>query len=103
MSNIDLKQQEREQSRWLILSVLNAARPIGTNEGLILSTIQSVLPGVTQQELRREMTYLEDRKLIEISNQHTGAWFGKLTRYGVDLVEYTVPVDPGIARPVRYW
>ena len=103
MSNIDLKQHEREQSRWLILSVLNAARPIGTNEGLILSTIQSVLPGVTQQELRREMTYLEDRKLIEISQQHTGTWFGKLTRNGVDLVEYTVPVDPGIARPPRYW
>lgn len=103
MSNIDMKQQEREQSRWLILSVLNAARPIGTNEGLILSTIHSVLPGVTQQEIRRELDYLEDRKLVEVSHQHTGVWFGKLTRHGVDVAEYTVPCDPGIARPVRYW
>lgn len=103
MSNIDLKQKEREQSRWLILSVLNAARPIGTNEGLILSTIQSVLPGVTQQEIRKEMDYLEDRKLIKVSNKHTGVWFGELSRYGVDVVEYTLPVDPGIARPERYW
>lgn len=100
---MDLKQMEREQSRWLILSVLNAARPVGTNEGLILSTIQAVLPGVTQQEIRREMDYLEDRKLIKVSNKHTGVWFGELARYGVDVVEYTVSVEPGIARPPRYW
>lgn len=103
MNNIDMKQHEREQTRWLILSVLNAARPIGTNEGLILSTIKSVLPGATQQEIRKEMDYLEDRKLIKVSNKHTGVWFGELSRYGVDVVEYTVPVDPGIARPERYW
>jgi len=31
------------------------------------------------------------------------AWFGKLTREGVDVVEYTVLCDPGIARPRKYW
>jgi len=103
MNEIELKKQEREQARWLILETLNAARPIGTNEGLILSTIKALLPGYTQQDLRKELDYLEDRKLVKLSNQHTGMWFGELTRYGVDVVEYTVSVDPGIARPERYY
>lgn len=103
MNGADLEKVEREQARWLILETLNAARPVGTNEGLILMTIRALLPGFTQQGLRREMDYLHNRKLINISNQHTGVWFGELTRDGVDVVEYTVSVDPGIARPERYW
>jgi hypothetical protein len=27
----------------------------------------------------------------------------KLTRIGIDVVEYTVECDPGIARPKKYW
>ena len=32
-----------------------------------------------------------------------GRWFADLTRIGVDLAEYTIPCEPGIARPEKYW
>jgi hypothetical protein len=43
------------------------------------------------------------RNLISIDHQPDGRWFCKLERYGVDVVEYTVPVEPGIARPEKYF
>ncbi len=100
---IDLEKQKREQLRWLILITLNAARPIGANEQLILQTVQGVPLAVTQLELRREIDYLEERGLVKVRNQHTGNWFAELTRDGVDVVEYTVECDPGVARPTKYW
>lgn len=100
---IDYEKQKREQTRWLILATLNAARPIGANEHLILQTIADVPLPVSQRELRRELDYLEERGLLKIKNQHTGAWLAELTRDGVDVVEYTCDCDPGIARPVKYW
>ena len=30
-------------------------------------------------------------------------WFADLTRLGVDLAEYTIDCQPGIARPDKYW
>lgn len=100
---VDLEKQKREQLRWLVLITLNAARPIGANEHLILTTVQGVPLPVTQHELRRELDYLEERGLVKLSNQQTGVWFGELTRDGIDVVEYTVDCDPGIARPRKYW
>lgn len=100
---VDLEKQKREQLRWLVLLTLNAARPIGANEHLILQTVQDVPVPVTQLELRRELDYLADRKLITLSGQDGPVWFAELTRHGVDVVEYTVSVEPGIARPKKYW
>lgn len=100
---IDFEKKKREQLRWLILLTLNAARPLGANEGLILDTVQAVPLQVTALELRRELDYLEERGLIKIQNQHTGVWLSELSRDGVDVVEYTVECDPGIARPQKYW
>lgn len=100
---IDFEKQKREQTRWLILATLNAARPIGANEHLILQTIADVPLPVSHRELRREMAYLEERGLVKISNHQTGIWFAELTRDGIDVVEYTVECDPGVARPAKYW
>jgi len=39
-----------------------------------------------------------------ILKRHEGApWTAELTRHGVDVVEYTVECEPGIARPKKYW
>lgn len=104
MSEIDLNRVRRESARWLILATLNAARPIGANERLILSTIQEVIPEVTIIELRRELDYLEHRKLIEIKGKDTcHGWSAELTRGGVDVAEYTVECEVGIARPKKWW
>lgn len=99
----DLPRVRREALRWLILLTLNNARPIGAYEGLVLSVAQSEYPDATALELRRELDYLHERVLVKLDKQPSGKWHADLTRYGVDVAEYTVDCEPGIARPLKYW
>lgn len=99
---MDLEKAQREEMRWRILKVLDAGRPFPVNESLILRTLQDVSLPATAQELRRQLDYLEDRKLIKLLGVGTGLWSAELTHYGVDLIEYTVDCFPGIARPRLY-
>ena len=101
--NPDIQKARRENLRWVVLLSLNSARPLGASEQIIYSAVAPVVPDVTQLELRRELAYLDERELIEVSEQNSPAWFAKLKRFGVDVVEYTVDCDPGIARPKKYW
>jgi hypothetical protein len=89
--------------RWHIVLTLNNSRPIGASEELVLATIQGIYPDATSLELRRELDYLENRGLIHLIKEPSGRWVSDLTRYGVDLAEYTVDCEPGIARPKKYW
>jgi len=102
---IDYEKASRETLRWLILATLNAARPLGAAEPLILSAIAGIPFRVTALELRRELGYLEERGLASIdpASKESPSWHTKLTRAGVDVAEYTVPCDAGIARPRKYW
>lgn len=100
---IDQAKVRRETMRWTILLILNNARPIGAYEDLVLATVRAMFPDTTDVELRRELDYLNDRKLVDITKEPSGRWFAELTRYGVDIAEYTVDCEPGIARPVKYW
>ena len=106
MNNIpampDMERARREHLRWLIILTLNNARPIGAAEGLILTVAQAIYQDATPLELRREMDYLAERGLIDISRSD-GRWSARLTRYGVDIAEYTIDCEPGIARPAKYW
>lgn len=100
----DLEKARRENLRWLILLALNSAQPVGTSESVVLSAIQPMLPDITPLELRRNLDYLEERNLITITGRNTQPhWFCKLDRFGIDIVEYTVECDAGIARPAKYW
>lgn len=101
--NVDPAKVRRESMRWNILLTLNNARPVGAYEELVLATIQGIYPDATALELRRELDYLADRVLVELKKEPSGRWFADVTRYGVDIVEYTVDCQPGIARPVKYW
>ncbi|MBF0261082.1 MAG: hypothetical protein HQL97_04460 [Magnetococcales bacterium] len=101
--NVDLAKTRRESMRWTILLTLNNARPIGAHEQLILSVIQAVFPDATAHELRRELDYLADRELVSLNKKPEGVWLGGLTRFGVDVAEYTVDCEPGIARPPKFW
>ena len=98
----DMERVRREHLRWLIILTLNNARPIGAAESVILTVAQAIYPDATPQELRRELDYLDGRELISISKVG-GLWSARLTRHGVDVAEYTVDCEPGIARPARYW
>ena len=93
----------RESIRWYILLTLNNARPEGAYEEVVLMTVQGIYRDSTAQEIRRELDYLVDRKLAEVKREPSGRWFADVTRYGVDVVEYTVDCNPGIARPQKYW
>jgi len=103
MSLIDIEKHKRESLRWLILETLNSARPIGAGEGLILNVVNEIQGQVTHLELRRELDYLQDRELVCVTGKDSAVWHAELNRHGVDVVEYTVECDPGIARPRKYW
>lgn len=100
---VDIAKQRREYIRWLIILTLNNARPIGCGERLILSVVQAEHADSTPLEVRRELDYLHERELVEVTKSPDGKWSAKLTRYGVDLAEYNIDCEPGIARPVKYW
>lgn len=100
---MDMDKVRREQIRWLALVATNAGRPFPVAEPLILGAIQGVPVQCTALELRRELAYLEDRKLLHLYQLEGAPWLAELTHHGVDFVEYTIAAEPGIARPKKYW
>lgn len=103
MPTVDFEKGRRETLRWLILLALNAARPLGAGETLILVAARDAIPDVTSRELRNELDYLMERDLIRLEGRDTPQWRAKLTRHGTDIAEYTIDCEPGIARPTKYW
>jgi hypothetical protein len=90
----------REAMRWHLLATANVARPYGMYTEAMLPVMQSVYPDATHMEVRRELDYLEERKLVRIERDPMDRWMVELTRDGVDVVEYAVSVEPGISRPL---
>ncbi|UZR27441.1 cytoplasmic protein [Methylococcus mesophilus] len=103
MSNPDMEKARREFIRWSILLTLNNGRPVACHESVLLSVMQTVYSDATAIETRRELGYLEGRDLVRITRSPSGPWRAELTRHGVDIAEYTIDCEPGIARPVKYW
>ena len=101
--NIDPAKVRRESLRWYVILTLNTSRPVDPHEAVVLSTIQGIFPDATSLELRRELDYLADRSLVTLNKQPIGVWICGLTHYGVDVAEYTIDCNPGIARPEKYW
>lgn len=100
---IDMAKARREGMRWNIINILNKARPYPTNEAFLFDVMRSIYQDTSPLEMRRELDYLADRDLIYLKKEPSGTWFADLTRYGVDLAEYTLPCEPGIARPEKFW
>lgn len=100
---IDTAKVRRESMRWYILITLNTSRPVDPHEAVVLSTIQGMYPDATALELRRELDYLVDRKMVTVEKSPSGPWSAGITSLGVDVVEYSVDCRAGIARPVTYW
>ncbi len=100
---VDVAKVRREGLRWNMIVVLNKARPITTNEGFMLDVMRAIYPDATALEIRRELDYLADRKLVDLVKDPSGTWFADLTRLGVDIAEYTVECNAGIGRPIKYW
>lgn len=104
MTSVDMERARRESLRWVVLQSLNYARPSDAPEHILLRIAQESEYGdCTQLELRRALDYLAERDLVVVEKGHLGPWRAKLTRYGIDVVEYTIECEPGIARPRKYW
>lgn len=99
--SFDNTKQRREFQRWLMLLGLYNALPCGAWEEVLLSIAQGVYGDATKHEVRVTLEYLSDRELVKLEKKPDGRWFADLTRHGTDIVEYTVAVDPGIARPPK--
>ena len=93
----------REGMRWHLINTLNKARPYTSSEVFLLDVMRGIYPDATALELRQQLDYLADRKMVELNKQPSGMWFADLTSLGVDIAEYTVECYPGIARPEKYW
>lgn len=93
------KKERRERIRWFILRALDVSRPGGSWLQSIIDVVQTVYRDSTELEVKRELDYLKERELVEVEEDQLGNWYAKLDRFGVDVVEYSVACEPGIARP----
>ena len=93
----------REGMRWHLINTLNKARPYTSSEVFLLDVMRGIYPDVTALELRQQLEYLQDRRLLNLTKQPSGMWFADLTHLGVDIAEYTIDCQAGIARPEQYW
>jgi hypothetical protein len=91
----DLEKAKRERLRWKILQLVEHERPGAVEEGVLREALQDV----GREELRRELRYLESRKLVQIDARRPDEWRVTMTWPGIDLVDYEVDCEPGIARP----
>jgi hypothetical protein len=98
----DLERIRREGMRWNIISAMNKNRPYVTGEHFLLEIMQAIYPGATLHEVRRELDYLDERNLVKLDKKPSGIWFADLSRYGIDIAEYTIDCHEGVARPPRY-
>lgn len=101
--SIDHAKVRRESLRWYLLLTLHNASPVGCYEEVLFQTLSGIYADTTVIEIRREVTYLEQRDLVQVRREPSGRWFAELSRYGTDIAEYTIDCEPGIARPVKNW
>ncbi len=100
--SIDFEQRQREDARWKILRVIDAGRPVPVSEQVIWRVLTDVNVPFSLNQVRRELAYLRDLTLLDLTGQHNDTWFATLTAGGVDVVEYTATAPAGIARPRKY-
>ncbi|MTD32532.1 hypothetical protein [Paludibacterium denitrificans] len=101
--NIDAAKVRRESMRWYLVLALYNARPEELVEDVIQATMRVIIPDVSPLEVRKELEYLVDRAMVKVRKEPSGRWWADITRYGVDLAEYTIDCQPGIGRPEKYW
>ena len=99
MNTMQLAQIRRGAIRWHLIAAINISRPHGINTPALLPIIQSVYQDASEHEIRRELDYLEERNLVKIARDPLDNWAVDLTRYGIDVAEYTVDCEPGVSRP----
>lgn len=103
MHEVDLEKAHREETRWRILRALDAGRPLPVSETVIYRALADASLPITPAVLRRELDYLRDKNLVELTGEDGPVWAAELTGHGVDVVEYAVAAPAGIQRPKKWW
>lgn len=98
---MDIEQKQREAARWVILRILNAGRPVGVNDSVILSVLEDEQLIASRRELQRQCDYLHALGLLTLEDETADGFAAKLTAAGVAVVEYAAPAPVGIARPAK--
>ena len=57
----------REGMRWHLINTLNKARPYTSSEVFLLDVMRGIYPDVTALELRQQLEYLQDRRLLNLT------------------------------------
>lgn len=92
----------REAARWYCLVAVKKGSYVGASETWIQDSIRKIFPlTATEEWVREQLDYLSERGLLTLNRRVGQAWWVRLTRYGHDVVDFTVPCDAGIARPPR--
>ncbi|MGL9772932.1 MAG: hypothetical protein ACR5LG_00615 [Sodalis sp. (in: enterobacteria)] len=100
---IDTEQERREGLRWVLLQVVNKARPYPVNDRLLFDVGHSLYPDLTLMELQKELLFLEGLRLVRLTRPPACAWSATLTPQGVNQMEYVTDDIPGLSRPAKYW
>ena len=61
-----MEKARREGMRWYLLNTLHKAMPYTTSEQFLLDVMRGIYPNVNALEVRQQLEYLADRKLVEI-------------------------------------
>jgi hypothetical protein len=96
---------EREDLRWRILLCLQYSGIKLMREMYIWRTLNDLEFFPSVEDLRQELHYLEQKKLIvNVKKQLSLSveWMSQLTAEGTDFVEYATGDITGIARPPKY-
>src|SRR5690625_3546554 len=100
----ELEKARRETLRSRIIQTLNISGEWPVSEDILLQAVGGLDMPVQVHDVRRALAYLDRRKLVTIARRGSAPqWEAKLSRHGVDLAEYAIDCEPGIARPQRYW
>lgn len=100
LSHLEL--ERRKNIRWVVLRLSDRSRPIPLSESLAQRALHDVSYVVSQGELRRIITYLEQKKLLQIERSKADSWSFTPTADGVDCCEYNADCPPGVGRPEQY-
>ncbi|HIE5098587.1 TPA: hypothetical protein ACXNC8_004674, partial [Stenotrophomonas maltophilia] len=75
----DQARMRSEQVRWIVLSGLSAAAPLGASEAILLDLACCIFADLPIAELRRELAHLELRGLAVVRERGAGRWTAKAT------------------------
>lgn len=89
----------REFMRWVLLMTIDYWRPADATLSSLLSVVKGEYNDATEMEVRRELDYLSERHVVSTRIDPLGQVRARLERHGIDIVQYTVDCEPGIARP----